>query len=247
VYLDATARSTVVVRAKALALVVADRQVVVGQTAAWLHGGEVVRPASEGLVPIELHGRGRAHRVGARPVRYADRDLEIVDGIRCTTPLRTALDLGRWLAPHRARAALDGLPRLRASPHTALMAELPRFAGTPGVVQLRELAALADGRADGPAESVLRLRWLDGRLPTPAPGLKVSTPGGRVRLSLGLDVHRFGAVLAGRLSDPELRGLSALGWRVVVLGPDRVLRSDPVFLVGHLEREFHLHLLQQVG
>ena len=247
VYLDATVRSSVAVRAKALALVVGDRQVVVGQTAAWLHGVELVRPAPEAPVPIELHGRGRTHRVGGRPVRYADHDLQTDEGVRCTTPLRTALDLGRWLAPDRALAALDGLLRLRAFPHTALMAELPRVGGTPGVVQLRELAALADGRADGPAESVLRLRWLDGRLPTPAPGLVVPSPAGRVRLSLGLEVHRFGAALAGTLSDAELRGLSALGWRVVVLGPERVVRSDAVFLVGHLEREFHLHLLQQVG
>jgi hypothetical protein len=247
VYLDATARSPVGVRAKALALVVGDRQVVVGQTAAWLHGVELVRSGPEAPVPVELHGRGKAHRVGGRPVRYADHDLQTVEVLSFTTPLRTAHDLCRWLAPDRALPALDGLLRLRAFPHAALMAELPRFGGTPGVVQLRELAALADGRADGPAESVLRLRWLDGRLPTPAPGLLVRSPGGRVRLSVGLEVHRFGAVLAGRLSDAELRGLSTLGWRVVVLDPERVLRSDPVFLVGHLEREFHLHLLQQVG
>jgi hypothetical protein len=127
------------------------------------------------------------------------------------------------------------------------MAELPRFGGSSGVVQLRELAALADGRADGAAESVLRLRWLDGRLPTPAPGLVVRTRGGSLRLALGLEVHRFGVVLAGRLSDPELAGLSLLGWRVVVVPPERVLRSDPAFLVGHLEREFHQHLLEQVS
>jgi len=67
------------------------------------------------------------------------------------------------------------------------------------------------------------------------------------RLALGLDGHRFGAALAGRVDAAGLAVLRAQGWRVVVLAADRVLRGDPVFLTGHLEREFHLHLLDQVG
>jgi hypothetical protein len=241
VYLDATVPVTRPVRARALALVVGSQQVVVGLTAAWLHGVEL--PRRDPHAPIAIEVRGRGARDGGRPVRYAGHDLESVDGVRCTTALRTALDLGRQLAPERAIAALDGLLRLGAFPHTALMAELPRFTGQQGIVQLRELAALADGRADGAAESVLRLRWLRGRLPTPTPGLRVQG----TRLALGLDTHRFGAVIAGRESDAEHAALSSLGWRVVVLGAERVLRGDPTYLVEHLEREFHLHLLDQVG
>jgi hypothetical protein len=251
VYLDATVPLTLEVRARALALVVGPGQVAVGITAAWLHGvalpvllAGVPTPVE---VPVELHGRGRgaAGRRG-RASTYADRDVLTVQGITCTTPLRTALDLGRQLAPGRALAVLDSLLRLGLFPHTALMAELPRFSGRPGSVQLRELAALADGRADGAAESVLRLRWLEGRLPTPTPGLMVRVPGSApVRLSLGLELHRFGVVLAGRLDDAGMAAASAQGWRVVVLSPGRVLRSDPGLLAGHLEREFHRHLLDQ--
>lgn len=257
VYLDATVPASTRVRAHALGLLVGSRQVVVGLTAAWLHGVEVPRAcrshghrdAVQDLPPIEVHGRGRLPaRYAGRPVRYADHDLQEVDGVRCTTPLRTALDLGRQLAPDRALAAVDGLLSLGVFAHAALMAELPRFAGLHGVVQLRELAALADARADGPAESVLRLHWLHGRLPTPAPAHLVPLPGGRrARLALALELHQFGAVLSGRLTDAEHAALSAQGWRVVVLGAERVLHGDPTFLVGHLEREFHLHLLGQVG
>jgi hypothetical protein len=248
VYLDATVPPSVTVRARALALVVGGRQIVVGTTAAWLYGVETPRIDPDAPVPVEVHGRGRAIAAPGRPVRYAGHDLQTVEGVRCTTPLRTALDLGRQLAPDRAIAALDGLLGLGAFPHTALMAELPRFGGQHGVVQLRELAALADARARGAAESVLRLRWLHGRLPTPTPGLIVSgRHAGKVRLALGLEVHRFGAALAGRLGDAEVTSLRTAGWRVVVLGPERVLRSDPTFVIGHLEREFHLHLLEQVG
>jgi len=246
VYVDATVPSSATLRARAVGLVVPAGQWVVGLTAAWLHGVDVLR--ADGVVPLEVHGRGRrAGRPGVRGVRYAAHDLQTLEDVRCTTPLRTALDLGRWLPPDHALAALDGLLALRVFPHTALMAEVPRFGGLHGVVQLRELAALADGRADGPAESVLRLRWLDGHLPTPTPGLVVAGPTGPVRLALGLEVHRFGVVLAGRLRDADLAGLSALGWRAVVVTAERVMRSDPGLLVGHLEREFHLHLLDQVG
>lgn len=248
VYLDATVPLTPGVRGRALSLVVTEGQVVVGQTAAWLHGVDLTSRLEDGVVPVEVHGRRRpGDRDRGAGSRYAGHDLQAVAGVRCTTPLRTALDLGRWLAPARALAALDGLLALRAFPHTALMAELPRFSGSPGVVQLRELAAIADGRADGAAESALRLRWLEGRLPTPTPGLVVAAGDARPRLALGLETHRFGAALTGRLSDAELRLLSVLGWRVVVLGPERVLGGDPDFLVAHLEREFHLHLLAQVG
>lgn len=241
VYLDGTVPLSATVRAQALGLVVGARQVVVGVTAAWLHGVEVPRPGPEAVVPIEVHGRGR--HLG-RPVRYAGHDLMTVEGVACTTPLRTALDLGRQLGPDRAIAALDGFLRLGGFPYPALVAELPRFGGQHGIVQLRELAALADARADGAAESVLRLRWLHARLPTPTPGLVV--PGGH-RLALALESHRFGAVLAGRLPDPALGLLATQGWRVVVLTPARVLGGDPAFLTGHLEREFHQYLLEQVG
>lgn len=242
VYIDATAPLSVAVRARALGLVVGENQVVVGLSAAWLHGVDVPRADPSSPPPIEVHGRRPARRAD-RPVRYAGHDLTAVGGVRCTTPLRTALDLGRRLLPERAIAALDGLLALGEFSHTALMAEVPRFAGHHGIVQLRELAALADSRAAGPTESVLRLHWLQGRLPTPTPALRV----GRARLALGLEVHRFGVVLAGQLTDADATSLTAQGWRVVVLTSDRVLRGDPAFVIGHLEREFHLHLLNQVG
>jgi hypothetical protein len=247
VYLDAAAPTSREVRARALALAVGSEQVVVGRTAAWLHGVDVLCHDPRAPVPIEVRGR-RAPRQVERPLRYADHDLTDIEGVRCTTPLRTALDLGRELSPDAALAALDALLALGEFPHTALMAEVPRFGRQRGVEQLRELAALADARATDATESVLRLRWLGGRLPTPTPGLSVPRPGGgRTRLALGLPSHQFGAVLAGRVDDTDLVALTTQGWRVVPLAPQRVLRGDPAFLVGHLEREFHLHLLRQVG
>ncbi len=163
-----------------------------------------------------------------------------------TTPLRTALDLGRLLPPDLALGALDQLLSAGGFSHMELLAELPRLAAHRGVGQLRTLAAQVDARSTGLAESALRLRWHEGRLPTATPGLPVCASGRLVRLSLGIERRQFGAVLAGQVSAADLLALEGAGWWVVVLSEERVLHSDPGAWIQHLEREFHQHLLAQV-
>ena len=65
-------------------------------------------------------------------------------GLRVTTPLRTACDLGRLLSRDRAFAALDTMLRLGAFDAEELWAETERFRGMRGVRQLRAFAPLAD-------------------------------------------------------------------------------------------------------
>ena len=78
-----------------------------------------------------------------------DRDVMIVRGIQVTTPLRTALDLGRLLWRFDALAAMDGFV-LIVVPKQELLHEIERFKGFRGVVQLRDLAPLAEGKAESP-------------------------------------------------------------------------------------------------
>src|SRR3954466_7311653 len=59
VYVDATVPASVTLRARALALVTGEGQVLVGQTAAWLHGVDVPRADPDGPVPVEVRGRRR--------------------------------------------------------------------------------------------------------------------------------------------------------------------------------------------
>ena len=105
--------------------------------------------------------------------------------MRLTTPLRTALDVGRLLPAGQALAAMDALLAGGSFTHAALLAELPRFGGHAGVGQLRALAAQVDARSACPAESLLRLHWNAARLPTPVPGMPVAAGPRLVRLSLG--------------------------------------------------------------
>jgi hypothetical protein len=92
---------------------------------------------------------------------FASGDVIEVDGLRVTSPLRTACDLGRVRWPDPAIAALDAMLRLGAFSKEELLAELTRFRGMRWVTTLRAVAPLADGRAESPGESVLRLRCIE--------------------------------------------------------------------------------------
>ncbi len=239
VYLDAEAPTPTIVRARALALVVGRRHVVIDRTAAWVHGAEPDRDPAGAPVPLDLHSRRR--RLDG-PVRFVPGDLAVLGGVRCTTALRTAVDVARHLAPERGLPLLDGMLAAGSLSHHDLLAAMAAL-DHPGAFQARELAAMADGRAAHAGESVLRLRWYDARLPTPTPALRVVG----VRLVLGLPTHRFGVVLSGPAADADVLRCARFGWRVLLLDRARVLASDPVYLIAHLEREFHQHLLSQVG
>lgn len=227
VYLGARLDADPDTRIRAVGLVIGSRQTVMGRTAAWLRGCDAeallvgLDPARG--VPLELRAPG--DRVDAS-------GIELIAGLRVATGRIAAADLARRLDPGAAVAALDGLLGAGVIGHRELLAVVPG-----------ELAARCDGRARGPAESVLRLHWLDARLPTPCPGVLLA--GGR--MALGLPVHRFGAVLAGRAEAAVRDEWRSRGWRVLVLDAERLLRSDAALVRAHLEREFHQHLLSQVG
>ena len=241
VYAASSAPDTVDVRAAALGLLLGPRDVAVDRTAAWVHG---VAPASLPALDVVAQGRTQRRSLGGRR-QLAARDVATIGRLRLTTPLRTALDLGRLLAPDAALGSMDALLRGGTFTHTELVAELPRFAGHRGSGQLRVLAAQVDARSTGMAESMLRLHWHAAHLPTAVPGMLVPAGPRLVRLSLGVESRQFGAVLAHQVSAADLLALEGAGWRAVVLAEERLLRTEPTIWARHLEREFHQHLLAQ--
>ena len=249
VYAATPAPDSTAMRAAALALVTSRDAIVVDRTAAWVHGVDVNPPAPGEVRPVEILSPGRSARARARGFgsgrELAGHDLQRIGSLRLTTPLRTALDLGRLLPPDLALGTMDGLLLGGTFTHVELLAEVARMTGHRGVGQLRILAAQVDARSTGFAESALRLRWHQARLPTAIPGMPVCASGRLVRLSLGVERRQFGAVLSGQVTADDLVALQGAGWRVVVLSEERVLRSDPAVWTHHLEREFHQHLLAQ--
>ncbi len=244
VYVAAQVVDSIELRADALSLVVPETAVITDRTAAWLHGVDALpRSAVHEMPPIQMFGRAgsRLRRPGvASGIRQLlDSDVSVVNGLLVTTPLRTALDLGRHLRRFDALAALDGLLRAGVD-HDELLANVERFKGDRGVVQLRWLAPLADARAESAAESVLRLHWLDAGLPPPDLQIWVADEWGdpTYRIDLGLEELRYGAEYDGRaFHGPEQTAhdqrrrdwLSRRRWLIEVFGQPDVFATgaDP--------------------
>ena len=195
VYVASPVPDSIALRAAALRHVVPPDAVVTDRTAGWLHGSDMVLAPGDHLVvpPVSMFVNRKGARLrnelaasGQRTL--SDHDVTEVYGVRVTTPLRTACDLGRLLNRDQAFAALDAMARLGVD-LAEMWGEHRRFRGMRGVRQLRGFIPLTDGRAESQGESVLRLRWLDlgGTLPRPEPQIEVPGPYGEtLRLDLGV-------------------------------------------------------------
>lgn len=198
VYVATQVPDSLGLRATALRLVVPPDAVVTDRTAGWLLGAPMVlAPGDHLVVPkvsMFLNRKGARLRndlsaSGQRTLR--PEEVTEVLGLRVTTPLRTACDLGRLLHRDRAFAGLDAMLRLGVFTPDELWEATRRFRGMRGVRQLRGLVPLADGRAESPGESILRLRWLD-LLTMPAPELQIEIErSGRLSYWLDLGVVRL--------------------------------------------------------
>ncbi len=201
VYVAAQVPDSIEMRAEALRLVIPPDAVVTDRSAGWLHGAEMILAPGDHLavppVSVFVNRRGARLRNGitASGQRFLSReDVMEVFGIKVTTPLRTACDLGRLLGRDAAFAALDTMLGLRVFDKEELWEETDRFRGMRGVIQLRAFVPLADPRSESPAEAITRLRWLDsGVLPRPEPQIEVERPfRWSYRIDLGVEVLLFG-------------------------------------------------------
>jgi hypothetical protein len=183
VYAASQAPDSVKFRAAALHLVVPPCAVVTDRTAAWLHGVPILERGAHLEAPAisvceTVDSRVRRPGVDGRRRQLRERDVIELHGLRVTTPMRTGLDLGRRLWRFDALAAIDGILHIGVD-HDELLSEIERFRGHRGVRQLRWIAPLADGRAESPGESALRLHWYDAGLPRPEPQFGVLDDSGQ--------------------------------------------------------------------
>lgn len=240
VYVDSAAVDDLTLRTQAVATVLPDHAVVCDRTAAWLHGADLLGPDGQHQVPdvqvFRTDGSDRLRRTGcAGGTRTLDpADVMRVDDIPATTPLRTALDLGRLIPRAQAIGAMDAMMRVGGFTVADLEAELPRFRGARWVTQLRGLVPLVDGRAESPAESLTRLRLIDAGLPRPEVQWEVYDELGRLvarldlaypdlRLAIEYDGAQFHSTPDQQAHDGHRRArLRRLGWTVVVLRAEHV-------------------------
>ncbi|WP_460818518.1 type IV toxin-antitoxin system AbiEi family antitoxin domain-containing protein [Nocardioides korecus] len=240
VYAVAALPDTQLLRAQAIRLVVPAGVVVTDESAGWLAGAPMIlRPGSHLETPpltvfaTDGHHRLRNALVDSGRRGFSATDLTELHGVRVTTPLRTFLDLGRLRHRDRAIAAMDQLLALGRFELEEVFAELPRFRGRRGVVQLRALTPLADARAESPPESALRLRFHDGGLPTPVPQHDVLDEHGRFLGRADLAVPELGFVAEydgegvhgpRQAHHDQVRrdAMRAAGWTVCVVRKDNL-------------------------
>jgi hypothetical protein len=235
VYLRADQADDVESRAACAALVVAPGSVLRDRSAAWLHGVDVFTHGEHDVLPpletcvARFRPPSDRRGVDGGTRDLAPEDVMTIHGLRVTTPLRTALDLGCNLTRRDALAALDQFMRVHDLGREQLARGATRFFRRRGVVQLRRLIPLADPRAESPRESWTRLEIIDAGLPCPEPQYWIEIDGApayrldlaypRLRVAVEYDGEEFhDRTDEQKRHDAERRDwLEAHGWTVIVV------------------------------
>ncbi len=133
-------------------------------TAAALYGFD-----TEGRTAVHVLDPGVRVRptVGLMVHQRLGAPLQRVRGRLATAPAWTAVEVARTLPRPRALATLDAALRSGWCTRADLEKAIDEQKGRRGIVAVRALAALADGRAESAMESEARLVMIDGGLPRP--------------------------------------------------------------------------------
>jgi hypothetical protein len=234
VYVRADVELTMEGRAGAAALVISPHAVVADRTAAWIWGVDCFSFRELDVVPPLETRTLRGHRAPTRSgLRAGQRDLDATDwvfvsGVRVTTPLRTALDLGCVLSRRDALAAMDALARAHGLTSADLVTAARRYFRRRGVVQLRELAALVEPRAESAGESWTRIEMHDQGLPQPqvnwwvyengVPKYRLDLAYPHARVAIEYDGEEFHTSEEDKRADADRRDwLERHGWAVIVI------------------------------
>jgi len=223
------------VRAAALALATSEHHVICDRTAAWLHGIDVFAHAELATPPLvetcALRWRTPTRLQGAdgRTRDLMPVDIMVLHGVRVTTPLRTALDLGCQLRRREAMAALNSFAREHGVGAADMVATIQRFRGRRGVKQLRSLIPLVDSRIESHRESWVWLEIHDHGLPAPEPQYWIMVDGvPTYRLDFAYPAARVCIEYDGKefhdrtpeqrdYDDARRRWLREHGWTVIVI------------------------------
>jgi hypothetical protein len=207
VYADPSLPRDHLLRCRAAALLMPERAALGARSAAAVLGAPAptyIDPVTV-VVPAGDQWRGPAGvRVHRAPLPRED-VLESEDGLRHTTALRTAWDIGALERTPTAVGVLDALLRSGHLEPVHLQQVLRTAAGRWGARRVRRAFELADARSESPPESWLRVACVLGGLPVPVPQYDV----------VEREYHFEGLQIAR--DDVRYRRLEAAGWRVIRL------------------------------
>ncbi len=197
VYVPADTELTPLLKARACWLRSRRRGVLVGFSAAAVHGSKWISPRR----PAEIADDNRrpVPDVIARAVHLDAAEVCERTGMRLTTPVRTALDLLCWYPPDTAIPAVDALARatrLKVADIEAL-AEFHR--GRRGIRRARAALEMVDPGAESPRETWLRLLIIRAGLPWPQSQIAVRNEYGVVvaEVDMGWEARKIAVEYEG--------------------------------------------------
>lgn len=225
--------------------------------AAWLSTGATLGGISAAAIhrtkwlsadlPAEIIRDDRCGQPGLVAHSWQLRPDEIctVSGMPVTTPARTAFDIGRLHPAGRAIPLLDALMNVTGlkAPDVAALAD--DQAGLRGIRLLREVLKLADGGAESPQETRLRLLLVGSGLPKPE--TQIEFPQLRIRVDMGWREWKVAVEYDGvqhwenryqRSWDIErIALLETAGWIVIRVSAEMLSRPDA--LIARVKGKLH--------
>jgi very-short-patch-repair endonuclease len=221
-------------RARAAWLWSRRKAMLVGSSAAAMHGTRWL-PSD---APAELARARQPAPPGILIHRgdIADDEMCLVQSIYCTTPARTAYDIGRRVPRDASVILIDALLNATRCTVADVSRIADRYPGARGIRRLRTTLELVDGGAESPQETRLRLLLVRSHLPRPVTQIHA----GQRRIDMGWPAWKVGVEYDGaeHWTDPDryaedierLEFLAAQGWLIVRVS-GRQLRYQPETVV----------------
>jgi very-short-patch-repair endonuclease len=246
VYVHRDVPVTHALRASA-ACVLLPAAVVTGRSAAVLWGVDLAGPTDD----VEVTVPSSAHPTRLPGLRVRRSDLLRAHrgrrgGVPVTTAEATAVRLAQLLEGDSAVVAVDQMVAAGVVDLPAVRGLAAAWSG-PGSARARRVCALADGLADSPQETRLRLLLWRSALPAPVAQYRVRD-GGRVvarvdfawpeqKIALEYDGLWHGEPGQFAKDRRRLNGLTAAGWRVIFVTAADL--RDPASLLARLAAAIH--------
>jgi very-short-patch-repair endonuclease len=239
VYADADLPDSVDLRIDGAALLLPPSAVFSGRTAVHLWG---VRGLAEATTPVEVtvppsDRFGPVAGVRVRQSQLRPSEVTARRGHRCTSELRTALDVARLEPLPESVTVLDALLARCIVSEDQLREGAAGLSAGRGVRSARQAVALADERAESPPESRLRVLLTLAGLP-PVPQFSVRRDGVFLaRVDLAYPDRRVAVEYDGAWHGQpgelgrdrrRLNALVAAGWRVLHVTAADMHRPDEV-------------------
>ena len=215
----------------------------VGNSAAAMLGAKWI--ADDEIAELGRSRYTSAKGIVVRSGWIADDEIAVRAGIPCTTPARTAFDIGRFTAPDDSIVRIDALLNATRCSVADVEVIVGRYPGARGIRRLRSALELSDGGAESPQETRLRLILIRGGLPRPVTQIPVVNERGRVvrRIDMGWPQWKVGVEYDGEqhFSDStayeadidRLEFLAARGWLIVRVSSHHM--KSPIAIVRRAE------------